>query len=97
MAAYIVVRVDVTDRERFAEYQKATPDIIAQFGGKFLARGGKVVTLEGEEETRRMVIIEFPSLADAEAFYHCDEYAAAIELRAGAATAQFLAVDGLAE
>ena len=80
MPAYIVVRVDVTDQEQFAEYMKVTPGIIQQFGGKFLVRGGERVTLEGEEETRRMVIIEFPSVDAAQAFYHSDEYAAAIEL-----------------
>lgn len=95
MPAYIVVRVDVTDPEQFAEYLKVTPGIIEQFGGKFLVRGGERVTLEGEEETRRMVIIEFPSMETAQAFYHSDEYAAAIELRTGASVAQFVAVDGV--
>ena len=97
MAAYIVVRVDVTDAEQFAEYLKVTPGIIEQFGGRYLVRGGERVTLEGEEETRRMVIIEFPSMETAQAFYNSDEYAAAIRLREGAATAQFLALDGVAE
>ena len=95
MPAYIVVRVDVTDPEQFAEYLKVTPGIIEQFGGKFLVRGGERVTLEGEEETRRMVIIEFPSMETAQAFYHSDEYAAAIALRTGASVAQFVAVDGV--
>jgi uncharacterized protein (DUF1330 family) len=54
-----------------------------------------VVTLEGPIETRRVVIIEFPELADAEAFYHSSEYAQARKLREGIAVAEFIAVEGV--
>jgi len=55
MPAYIIAFVDVTDRDRYAEYMKVTPSIIAKFGGKFIARGGKTETLEGPRENRRVV------------------------------------------
>ena len=77
------------------EYQAAAPPIIEQYGGRYIARGGQVVTLEGPEESRRIVILEFPTLADAEAFYHSPEYAAARKLREGVAAAEFITVDGL--
>lgn len=95
MPAYIIARVEVTDMARYREYMRVTPGVIAQFGGKFIARGGAMVTLEGEPETRRVVILEFPTLELAQAFYHSPEYAAIKPLRAGAATAEFLAVDGV--
>ena len=41
MSAYIIAFVEVTDRERYAEYMKVTPSIVARFGGRFIARGGK--------------------------------------------------------
>ncbi len=94
MPAYIIGTIEVTDGARYREYMKVTPGIIARFGGKFIARGGEVVTLEGRQETRRVVIIEFPNLDQAKAFFHSDEYAEAKKLRAGAATAEFLAIDG---
>jgi uncharacterized protein (DUF1330 family) len=94
MPAYIIGRVDVTDWPRYREYMEATPGIIARFGGTFIARGGEVVTLEGSEEKDRVVIIEFPSLNQAKAFFHSEEYAEVRKLRAGAATAQFVAIDG---
>jgi uncharacterized protein (DUF1330 family) len=93
--AYIVVQADVTNPQRYAEYAKLSPGIIAKYGGKFLARGGKTVTLEGPPAKNRMVVIEFPSLEKAEEFYRSPEYTAAKKLRAGAATAQFIAVEGL--
>ena len=93
--AYIVVQADVTNTQQYAEYAKLTPDIIAKFGGRFLARAGKTVTLEGPPAKGRVVVLEFPSLQKAEEFYRSPEYTAAKKLRAGAATAQFIAVEGL--
>jgi uncharacterized protein (DUF1330 family) len=95
MPAYIIARVAVTDWTRYREYTKATPAAIARFGGKFIVRGGEIVNLEGEPETCRLVVIEFPSLDQAKAFYNSPEYGEAKKLRAGAAIGQFLAVEGV--
>lgn len=94
MAAYIIARVEVTDWERYREYTKATPDAIARYGGKFIVRGGEIVTLEGEPEKRRLVVLEFPSMRRAQEFFHSPEYTRVKRLRAGAAVGQFLAVEG---
>lgn len=93
MAAYLIARVEVTDPERYGEYMKHTPRIIDRFGGRFIARGGDVTTLEGEPETRRVVVLEFPSRQAAEDFYHSDEYGLARALRAGAASFQAIVLD----
>jgi uncharacterized protein (DUF1330 family) len=94
MSAFIVARVDVRDRERYAEYMLHTPRVIARHGGRFVARGGERVILEGEDDGLRLVLIEFPSLDDAQAFYHSQDYQAAKLLREGAGDAQVIAVDG---
>jgi len=62
MPAYIIARVECNRWDRYCEYTKATPAAIEHFGGRFIVRGGEMVTLEGPEETRRVVVIEFPSL-----------------------------------
>lgn len=95
MAAYIIARMDVDDPSLLKDYLTATPPIIEKYHGKFIARGGSTITLEGPEETRRIVLIEFPSLQDAEAFYRSPEYSEARKLREGIAVAEFIAVDGL--
>jgi uncharacterized protein (DUF1330 family) len=95
MPAYIIIRIAADDPALLKAYQAATPPIIEQYGGRFLARGGQLVTLEGPEESRRVVIIEFPELADAEAFYHSPEYTEARKLHEGVAEAEFIAVDGI--
>jgi uncharacterized protein (DUF1330 family) len=94
MPAYIIARVDVTDWDRYREYTKATPAAIEHFGGRFIVRGGEMVTLEGPEETRRLVVIEFPSLERAKKFFQSEEYSLVKKLRAGAATGQFIVING---
>jgi uncharacterized protein (DUF1330 family) len=96
MPAYIIARVQVTDWERYREYTKATPAVIEKYGGRFIVRDGETITLEGPQETGRVVIIEFPSLDKTKAFYHSEEYSRAKKLREGAATGQFLAIEGWA-
>ncbi|UCF42797.1 MAG: DUF1330 domain-containing protein [Planctomycetota bacterium] len=95
MAAYIVARVGVAEPPLLKSYLSATPAIVEKYGGRFIARGGTTVTFEGPDETRRIVIIEFASLSDAEAFYYSEEYSEARKLREGVAAAEFIAVDGV--
>ena len=94
MPAYVIARVEVADWDKYREYIKVVPGVIAQYGGRVLARSGEVVSLEGPEETRRIVILEFPSMADAAAWYSSPEYQKARELRAGCATGALIALDG---
>jgi uncharacterized protein (DUF1330 family) len=93
--AYLLVQVDVNDVARYQEYGKHSPAIVAKFGGRYLARAGRTVTLEGPPARARVVVIEFPSLASARAFYDSPEYVAARKLRDGAGDAQFVVVEGI--
>ena len=67
MPAYLVARVNVRDWTKYKEYMRHTPRVIAQHGGKFIVRGGSKITLEGPEDDLRLVVIEFPSVAQAQA------------------------------
>jgi len=95
MAAYMIARVKITDPERYRKYVEATPPTIAKFGGRFIARGGQTTTLEGAEEMRRVVILEFPSLERAQQWYTSEDYQTAKKLRVGAAEGDFLIVEGV--
>jgi len=94
MAAYIVAHVEVKDLDAYREYMRHTPRVIQKFGGRFIARGGEMVTLEGPEETLRVVLIEFPSMEQAKAFYKSTEYAQTKKLREGGGSAKFVAIAG---
>lgn len=94
MAAYLIVEVETTDEALMAEYRKHTPGAIARFGGKFIVRGGKTKTLEGDWSPPRMVVIEFPSFEKAEEFYHSDHYRPILEMRLKAGKSKAVLVDG---
>ena len=94
MPAYLIARVEITDWDRYRQYTQATPAAIEHFGGRFIVRGGETLTLEGRPETRRLVVIEFPSLQRAKEFYYSEEYSRIKKLREGAAVGEFLAVEG---
>ena len=95
MAAYLLAQVEVHDMQQYRKYTARTPAIIEKYGGRFLTRGGEVVTLEGEGPSNRVVLIEFPSLQTVLDFYNAPEYQEVKELRLPASTASFLALDGV--
>jgi uncharacterized protein (DUF1330 family) len=94
MAAYLVARLNVTDWEKFSEYQKSVPATIASHGGRYLARGGEMITFEGEKQPERTVLIEFPSLQRAREWYLSDEYQRLKKLRLRASTGTLIIVEG---
>ena len=96
MPAYLVARVAVHNPETYLKYTARTPALIARHGGKFLTRGAPVTTLEGMPFNDRMVIIEFPSAAHAEALFKDPEYDDAAMFRRDASVGQFLVQEGVA-
>jgi len=95
MAAYILVDCKVTDPARYDTYKKLAEVAIARHGGRYLARGGENVLLEGTHPPNRVVVLEFPSLERAKSFYDSAEYIAARAARAGAAEMNIIAVAGV--
>jgi len=82
-AAYIIVDSQVADPERFKAYLAAAPAAVAAHGGQYLARGGRLTTLEGDWQPKRITLLRFPSFEAAQAFYDTEQYRAARELRLG--------------
>jgi len=95
MAAYLIARVEVTNPDAYENYKKLAAEAIAKYEGRYLARGGNMETLEGDEESRRVVIVVFPTLEQAKTFYNSPEYQEAKAARKGAAVGQFVVVDGI--
>ncbi len=62
MPAYVFANIEVTDPVLYEEYRKGVPATIAQYGGRYVARGGAAEGLEGGYAPQRVVILEFPSV-----------------------------------
>lgn len=96
MPAYIIVDVEITDPKEYEEYKKHTPGSLVPFDGKFLVRGGQVEALEGDWKPGRFVILEFPSLEKAKAWWNSPGYAPAKLIRQRASNTRMIVADGIA-
>ena len=95
MKAYLIVRIEIDDVTLLKKYQSIAPGIIEKYHGKFVVRGGFCETLEGPKRTPRIVVIEFPSVTEAQAYYHSEEYAEARKLRRGIGEFEIVCAEGL--
>ena len=96
MKAYcIVYERRLHDPQMFDEYRKQVMPTIEAHGGKFLVRGGKFTTLEGEMPFERIAVLEFPSRKAAEDWYNSAAYQKILPLRTNAIEAQFVVADGV--
>jgi len=84
MPAYVIADVKVTDPEQYKQYTALSPAAIEAAGGRFLVRGGQHQVFEGNWQPSRLVIVEFPDMATARAFYDSAKYREAKAKRAGA-------------
>lgn len=92
--AYLIGQITVTNPEGYARYKAKVPAIIQQYGGRYVVRGGTATQLEGESPETRHVVLEFPSRAVAEAWYHSPEYQAILADRTENSTGEITLVDG---
>jgi uncharacterized protein (DUF1330 family) len=95
MPAYVFANVRVRDPIGYERYKQMVPDTITQFGGRYLARGGRAEVLEGEMEPGRMIVLEFPSYEHAQRWYASPEYAAAKLMRQRCADGELVFVEGV--
>ena len=94
MTAYIIADVTITNPEGYAAYRPLAAASVARHGGRFIARGGAVESLEGGWAPSRIVIIEFPSMDAARAFYNSTDYQEALKVRLANSTGRMILVEG---
>src|SRR5688500_2216456 len=94
MPAYIVVQISIHDPVTYDHYMKIAPPSIAVYGGRYIVRGGPSEVLEGSWQPRRLVILEFPSAAQARAWWDSPEYVPAKAIRQQCADTEMLLIQG---
>jgi len=95
MPVYVIGDVrDAWDAEALGEYRRRNTDAVARHGGRFIVRGGEIELLEGEWDTRRIIVIEFPDMAAARGWYESEEYAPLRPLRRSASDTNIILVEG---
>ena len=95
MPAYYIADVDVHDPEEYEAYRRGVPGSLEPYGGRFVVRGGAFEVKEGDWTPTRLVMLEFPNVERARAWYESEEYAPLLELRKRVATSRVLVVEGV--
>jgi uncharacterized protein (DUF1330 family) len=95
MAAYLFGDIEVTDPAGYEEYRRLIPAVVAAYDGRYLVRGGASTVLEGDPTRGRQVILEFPDVERALAFYHSDEYRPLKAMRHRCSTGQIAVFEGI--
>jgi uncharacterized protein (DUF1330 family) len=95
MPAYVIADVrEAWDTAALDEYRRRNTDAVANHGGHFVVRGGEQELLEGDWPSLRIVVIEFPDMDAARAWWGSGEYEAIKPLRRGGSTTNIVLVDG---
>ncbi|MES2712466.1 MAG: DUF1330 domain-containing protein [Pseudomonadota bacterium] len=95
MSAYVIFDVEISDPARYQEFMNGVKPALAEAGAKYLARGGSHKVYEGDWEPRRIVLLEFPSVAHWETFYYGPVYQGLKDIRDGCSSARLVSVVGL--
>jgi uncharacterized protein (DUF1330 family) len=94
MAAYVIGEIEVTEPAAYEDYRKQVLAVVTQYGGRFIARGGRTETLEGSPAPKRLVMLEFPSFEQAQKWYRSPEYAPLIAMRQKASRGRLVLIEG---
>jgi len=95
MTAYVIVDIEVTDPAGYEEYKKLAPPIVAQYGGKYIARGGRTETLEGDWSPKRLVILQFESVEQAKKWVNSEEYREPRKMRMSTTSSKMIVIEGV--
>jgi uncharacterized protein (DUF1330 family) len=92
---YVIACVDIHDEERYADYRAGTVASLEPHEGRFIVRGGATEAVEGSWNAQRTVVIEFPSVEQARAWYRSEGYQEIAAIRREASTADIVIVEGV--
>ena len=95
MPAYFVVELDVPNPTEMEPYRAAVPATLAQYGGRYLTRGGSTELIEGGPEPKRIVILEFADTAAVKRWYDSPEYQKILPIRLATSTGRAFIVEGV--
>jgi uncharacterized protein (DUF1330 family) len=95
MTAYVIVDINVTDPIRYEDYKRLAAPTVEIYGGKYIARGGKTETLEGDWSPTRLVILQFDNSDQAKSWLNSTEYREARALRHQTAISNMVVIEGV--
>lgn len=95
MTAYVLVEIRITDPVMYEVVKQRTPPIVAQYGGRYLARGGQSRVLHGDWRPDRLVLLRFDSMEQAQQWESSPEYSAVKVIRDRCAAVNMVLLEGV--
>ena len=95
MPAYIIVQINITNKEPYKEYLKQVTPIAKKYGGEYIIRGGNYEKMLGNWDYERTVVIKFPSYKVAKDWYNSKEYAPVKKIREDNSNGNLIIIEGL--
>ena len=95
MSAYVISEVEVRDPAGFEAYRTFAAKAIAQYGGRYLVRGGAANVAEGGPPPNTIIVVEFPTMERLREWYASPEYAQALKVRQTALDRRLIFVEGV--
>lgn len=96
MAAYVIAQLNIHDRTTYGKYVAGFMEIFGKYGGRVLAVDEAAKVLEGDWNYARTVLLEFPTQAQANAWYYSAEYQSLAQHRHAASEANIVLIEGAA-
>jgi uncharacterized protein (DUF1330 family) len=95
MSAYVISELEVRDPVAIETYRTLAAKSIAQYGGRYLVRGGAAGVVEGGPPPNNIIVVEFPSMERLREWYASAEYAEALKVRRTALDRRLIFVEGV--
>jgi len=94
MTAYFIAQIQWNSPADREAYVHSLGGVIEKHGGRYLITSSESRVAEGQWLPGRLVVIEFPSMADLKAWYESEEYRPALELRLKGSRSNAIMVEG---
>jgi len=95
MSGYIIVQINITNKEQYSEYLNQVTSIAEKYGGEYIVRGGKTKTMLGSWDYERTVVIKFPTYNAALEWYNCEEYEPIKKIREDNSEGNLIIIEGV--
>ena len=95
MSAYVIVEIAIHNPELYEDYKRMSTASLQEFGGEFVVRGGETITLEGDWNPERIVVLKFSNVEQAKSWWNSSIYSEARSIRQQAAFTKMLIVEGV--
>ncbi len=94
MSVYMIIEIEITDKNTYAEYVEKVPATVEEYGGRYIVRGGAVTPLTGDWRPERVIVLEFPSADEMQRWNSSPEYLELAPLRMRSTKTRAIAVEG---